>query len=93
MAEVFTISGPPEVQLLGPATGSASCPNADTLMIAGGVSRIGSLGLGGYGTYKMFKKGWAPGILSLVGAAALWFSGSRLLTAARLSREACGSPK
>jgi len=93
MAEVFTISGPPEVQLLGPAAGSAPCPNAKTLAIAGGVSRIGSLGLGGYGAYKMFQKGWAPGVLSLVGAAALWFSGSRLLTAAQLAREACGSGK
>lgn len=88
MAEVFTISGPADT-IPNPVE-LPDCPNARTLRIAGGVTRVGSLGLGGYGAYKMFKKGWAPGLLSLVGATALWFSGSRLLKAAGLADEACG---
>lgn len=84
--EVYTISGAPDVQLLGPA--DSTCPGGRGLKIAGGVTRVGGLGLGGYGVYRAFHKGgMLPGILSLAGAAALWFSGGRLLRAAAL---ACG---
>lgn len=88
--EVFTISGSPEVQLLGPAD-PEDCPTKGHLKIAAGVARVGGLGLGGYGVFKAFHKGgMLPGALSLVGACALWFSGGRLLRAAEI---ACGVPK
>jgi hypothetical protein len=86
--EIYTISGSPDVQLLGGPM--PSCPNATALKVAGGVTRLGSLGLGGYGIYRGFHKGWGPAALSLLGAAALWFSGSRLHKAAGLAEEACG---
>jgi hypothetical protein len=88
--EVFTISGSPEIQLLGPMP---PCPNATALKVAGGTTRIGSLGLGGYGVYKAFQGGWGPAALSLAGAVALWFSGSRLLRAAGLAEDSCGASK
>ena len=97
--EIYTISGPAEVQLLGPVP---PCSNASALKVAGGVTRVGSLGLGGYGVYKAFGGGWGPATLSLafgavilwvVAGVALWFSGSRLLKAAGLAEDSCGSGK
>lgn len=89
--EVFTISGSPEVQLLGPAP---PCPNVGALKVASGVTRVGGLGLGGFGIYKaVAHKAWGPAVFSLLGAAALWLSGSRLAKAAGLAEEACGGGK
>jgi hypothetical protein len=88
--EIYTISGASDVQLLGPVP---PCSNASALKVAGGVTRVGSLGLGGYGVYKAFGGGWGPAALSLAGAVALWFSGSRLLRAAGLAEDSCGASK
>jgi hypothetical protein len=87
--EVYTISGSPDVQLLGPA--DSSCPGGRGLKIAGVGARVSGFGLGGYAVFRAFHRGGAiPGLLSLAGAAALWYSGGRLLHAAE---KACGAPR
>lgn len=87
--EVFTISGP-DVQLLGDAAVDQACARkVAPLVIAGSAGRIGAVGAGLFGTYKLFKKGWAPGVVSLVVGGVLWFASGRLLATSVARFDAC----
>lgn len=93
--EIFTISGaeytPP---YLGDAATDQMCAQkVKSLVIAGGVARVGAVPVALFGTYKLFKTNWAAGVVSLIGAAILWGAGGRLVTAAALGFQQCRGPK
>lgn len=89
--EVFSISGadyaPP--YLGDAATDQVCAQKVKSLVIAGGVARVGGIGVGLFGTYKLFKANWAAGIVSLIGAGVLWASGGRLFGAAAAGFQQC----
>jgi hypothetical protein len=88
--EIFTISGP-EVQLLGPpsAQDAACAQQVKSIVIAGGVARVGAVPIALFGAYKGFKKNGAAAAVSLIAAAAFWFAGGRLMVAAAQGFQKC----
>lgn len=79
------------MQLLGEvsAVDAACAKPVAPLVVAGAVARIGSVPIALFGTYKLFKKSPAAGVVGLLTGAVLWFSGGRLLSAAEAGFEAC----
>lgn len=51
--------------------------------------RIGGIGVGLFGTYKLFKKSWAAGVVSMLGAGVAWWLGGGMIGAGARTFEAC----
>lgn len=58
-------------------------------VIMAGAARIGSVGVGLFGTYKLLKGRGAAGITAILGGGALWLLSSALLSAAERSFDEC----
>lgn len=88
--EIYTISGP-EVQFMAPPTAqdTACAKQVAPLAIAGVAAHIGAVPVAAYGIYKGFKKNGAAAALSGVAALAIWFAGSRLISASLVSFQKC----
>lgn len=96
MNEVYTISGPPvdEVEVLGAvsALDQQCAQKVKVLVVAGGASVIGGVGVGLFGTYKLLKGRGAAGAVGLLGAVALWVAGGALMRTAALGFQKCRTP-
>jgi hypothetical protein len=91
MAEIYTLSG----SSFGAApteTDFACADEARPLVVTGAVTGLSSVPVALFGTYKLLKGRSAAGIVSLLGAGALYFAGRQLMTAAARSFEACRKP-
>ncbi|MBV8722454.1 MAG: hypothetical protein JO277_09905 [Candidatus Eremiobacteraeota bacterium] len=88
--EIYTISGP-DVQLLAPpsAQDTACAQQVKSLVIAGGVARVGAVPVALFGAYKGFKKSGAAAAVSLIASVALWLAGGRLARAAAAGFQKC----
>ena len=51
--------------------------------------RLGGIGVGLFGTYKLFKKSWAAGVVSMLGAGVAWFIGGSLIGGSAAAFETC----
>ncbi len=94
MAEIFTLSGAPVVELMGfgaapPQTDIDCAQKVRVPVIMASVSAVASVGVGLFGTYKLLKGKGATGIVALLGAGFLFFAGNRLVAAAGQSFEEC----
>ncbi len=91
MAEIYTLSGtsfgaPPS------ATDVQCAQQARPLFLTGSVTGLSSVPVALFGTYKLLKGRGAAGIVSLLGAGALYFAGQQLMAAAARSFQACRTP-
>ncbi|OHD23751.1 MAG: hypothetical protein A2Y38_23555 [Spirochaetes bacterium GWB1_59_5] len=90
--EIFTISGADyesPASLQDAATDEMCAQKVKSLVIAGGVARVGAVPVALFGTYKMFKAHWAAGVVSLIGASILWAGGGSLVRAAAQGFQQC----
>jgi hypothetical protein len=90
--EIFTISGADyesPASLQDAATDEMCAQKVKSLVIAGGAARVGGIGVGLFGTYKMLKTNWAAGVVSLIGAGILWAGGGVLVRAAAQGFQQC----
>ncbi len=91
MGEIYSLSGP-SVEMLGapPSALDQQCAQQVKVpLVVGAVSRIGGVGVGLFGTYKLLKGRGAAGVVSLLGAGILWFAGGQLMAAAARGFESC----
>lgn len=88
--EIYTISGP-DVELLGPPTGTetACAKQVAPMVVAGAGVRVLSVPVALFGTYKLFKKSPAAGVTGLIAAVAMWYAGTRIVSAAGAAYERC----
>lgn len=90
MAEIYTLSGAPYELGAPPSALDMECAQKVKVpLIVGSVARVGSVGVGLFGTYKLLKGKGAAGIVSLLGAGVLWFAGGQLMGAAARGFESC----
>ena len=89
MAEIYTLSGP-DAGVTVPSTHDLDCAEqVKPMLIIGGVTKVASVGVGLFSTYKLLKGRGAAGITGLLGTAVLWFAGSALISASARGFEAC----
>lgn len=88
--EIYTISGS-DVELLGPPTAAetACAKQVAPMVIAGAGVRVLSVPVALFGTYKLFKKSPAAGVVGLVAGVAMWLAGTRLVNAAGAAYQRC----
>jgi len=90
MAEIYTLSGPMDEFGAAVTPLDQTCArNVAPSVILGAGARIGSVGVGLFGTYKLLKGKGAAGVVGLLGAGVLWFAGGALMKAAAAEFEDC----
>ncbi len=90
MAEIYTLSGAPYELGAPPSATDIECAQKVKVpLILGSVTRVGSVGVGLFGTYKLLKGKGAAGVVGLLGAGILWVAGGQLMNAAARGFESC----
>ena len=92
MAEIYTLSGSDYLGAAPSTTDIECAEQARPLLVTGAVTGLSSVPVALFGTYKLLKGRGAAGIVSLLGAGALYFAGRQLMSAAGRSFEACRKP-
>lgn len=50
---------------------------------------VGGIGVGLFGTYKLLKKNWAAGVVSMIGASITWAIGRSMINSSAAAFESC----
>ncbi len=93
MSEIYTLSDAGDEFGAAPTELDQQCAmKVKVPLVAGAVARIGGVGVGLFGTYKLLKGRGAAGVVALLGAGVLWFSGGALMRSAAAGFESCRKP-